>query len=94
MSAKVDSDDGIDSFVSYVDETESEQQQSSSQRGFQLKATARVVFVTVWTLTCDVQVECRGVVTERVLCKRRDTEYSGRLVDVLDPFLGPAQIGV
>lgn len=89
----MDSDDGIDSFVSYVDcnaGTESEQQ----QRGFQLKATARVVFVTVWTLTCDVQIECRGVVTERVLCKRCDTEYSGRLVDVFDPFLGPAQIGV
>lgn len=87
----------MDSFVSYVDcsgETESEQQQSSSQRGFQLKSTARVVFVTVWTLTCDVQIECRGVVTERVLCKRRDTEYSGRLVDVFDPFLGPAQIRV
>lgn len=41
-----------------------------------------------------MQEKCCGVITQRVLCQRRDTEYSSRLVDVLDPLLGPAQVGV
>jgi len=41
-----------------------------------------------------VQEQCGGIVTERVLCQSCDTEYSSRLVDVFDPLLGPAQVGV
>lgn len=45
-------------------------------------------------LTCDMQEESRAVKTQRVLRQRGDTEYSRRLVDMFDPLLGPAQVGV
>lgn len=48
----------------------------------------------MWTLTCDMQVKRCAVVTQRVLCQRGNTEDSSRLVDMLDAFLSPAQVGV
>lgn len=56
--------------------------------------SVRLCFVTTRALTRHVQEERRGVITQRVLCQRRDTEYSSRLVDVLDPLLSPAQVGI
>lgn len=45
-------------------------------------------------LTCYMKEECCGVITHVVLCQGRDTEYPGGFVDVFDPLLGPAQVGV
>ena len=41
-----------------------------------------------------MQVEGRGVESQRVLRQSRDAEYAGRLVHVPDALLGPAQVGV
>lgn len=41
-----------------------------------------------------MQVERGGVVSQRVLGQRRHTDDPSRLVHVLDPLLGPAQVGV
>lgn len=35
-----------------------------------------------------------GIITQHVFCQRCHTEDSCRLVDVFDPFLGPAQVRV
>lgn len=51
----------------------------------------------VWTVlvpTCDVQVECGCVVSQRVLSQRRHADDPSSLVHVLDPLLSPAQVGV
>lgn len=48
----------------------------------------------MWALTCNMQEECCGVITQGVLCQRCNTEYPSRLVDVFDPLLSPAQVGI
>ena len=47
-----------------------------------------------YSLTGDVQEERGGVVTQHVLCQRRDAHDASSLVDVPDPLLRPAQVGV
>lgn len=48
----------------------------------------------VASLTCDMQEQRRGIITQRVLCQRCDTDDSSSLVDVFDPLLSPAQVRV
>lgn len=45
-------------------------------------------------LTCNMQEKNCGVVTKQIFCQCCDTEDSSGFVNVFDPLLSPAQVGV